>query len=340
MSRARAGIWGASGYAGAELIRLCLAHPGLELAHLGSDGHAGESVDSVFPAFKGLVDRPFDRLAPEIAAGCDVLLSCLPHGESHGRLAPLVGRTRLIDLSGDFRLRDAQAYGRAYGQAHGAAGLLGRFVYGLPELHREAIRGADAVANPGCFATACALALLPLARRGWLAGEVFLSGVTGSSGSGIKPAPSTHHPGRSQDFYAYKGLRHAHEPEIAQTLGFAGASGFRLALVTHSAPLVRGLHVSAFASLPGSIRAQDVADAFHETFGDEPFVRFQPDVHVIHVRGLNHCDLSWTWRDGTVVVHAALDNLVKGAGGQAIQNLNLMLGFPETAGLQAVPMVV
>jgi len=336
----KVGLWGASGYAGAELMRLGMGHPGIEFVHLGTRSHVGESIDTVFPAFKGHLEGCFEALDPKRAGACDVLFSCLPHGQSHGALAPLVGETRIIDLSGDFRLRDAAQYERAYGSPHPHEDLIPRFVYGLPELQREAVRTAEAVANPGCFATACILALLPLARAGWLQGDVYLSAITGSSGSGAKPSSGSHHPNRSQDFYAYKRLEHQHEPEIAQTLAAAGGRGFRLNLVTHSAPLVRGIHVTAFVPLPPGMPTSEVTAVFEQQYAAEPFIRFQPDVHVAQVRGLNQCDLSWISRDQTLVVTAAIDNLVKGASGQAIQNFNLMTGFPETTALSFLPMVV
>lgn len=336
-ARLKVGIWGASGYAGAELIRLCLAHPGLELVHLGARRHVGERVDALFPAYHGHVTATFEPIEPALAAACDVLFACLPHGASHAALAPLVGKTQIIDLSGDFRLQDTAVYESAYGAPHPHADLLPRFVYGLPELNRALIQGADAVSNPGCFATACTLALLPLAREGWLAGNVQLAAVTGSSGSGATPGEGTHHPSRSQDFYAYKQLRHQHEPEIAQTLTAAGAAGFQLNLVPHSAPLVRGIHVTAFVTLSAD---HDVAGAFERHYAAEPFVRMHGDPHLLRVRGQNFCDVAWTRRGDTLVVTAAIDNLVKGASGQAMQNLNLMRGFDETTALTQLPMVV
>jgi N-acetyl-gamma-glutamyl-phosphate reductase common form len=336
-ARLKVGIWGASGYAGAELIRLCLAHPHLELVHLGARRQVGERVDAVFPAFSGHLDLRFEAIDPARARGLDVLFSCLPHGASHETLAPLVGAVKLIDLSGDFRLHDPAAYEQAYAGVHPHPELLGRFVYGLPELNREALRSADGVANPGCFATACTLALLPLAKEGWLTGDVHLAAVTGSSGSGASPLDGTHHPTRSQDFYAYKVLRHQHEPEIAQTLADAGGAGFALHLVPHSAPVARGIHVTAFVTLDPAL---DVAAAFERHYGAEPFVRLHGDPHVLRVRGQNHCDVAWTRRGHTLVVTAAIDNLVKGASGQALQNLNLMAGFDETTGLLAPPLVV
>ncbi len=339
-SRLRVGIWGASGYAGAELIRLGLGHPGIELVHLGAHRHAGERIDAVLPAFQGWLPGSFEPLDPARARACDVLFSCLPHGQSHDALAPLVGQVRLIDLSGDFRLRDAATYAAAYGHAHPCPEQVDRFVYGLPELARDRLRGATAIANPGCFATACTLALLPLAREGLLAGEIPLAAVTGSSGSGATPGPGTHHPVRSQDFHAYKPFRHQHEPEIEQALADAGGEGFRLALVAHSAPFVRGIHVTAFVTLPEPLDEAAVQAIFRRHYEAEPFVRLRDKVNVAQVRGTNLCDVAIALRDRSLVVTAVIDNLMKGASGQAIHNFNLMAGFDETAGLQALPLGV
>jgi LysW-gamma-L-alpha-aminoadipyl-6-phosphate/LysW-L-glutamyl-5-phosphate reductase len=333
-------IWGASGYAGAELLRLALGHPGMELCHLSSQSHVGQPVARVYPALAGFTALCFEAQDAATAVGCDVLFSCLPHGDTHRALAPLVGKVRLIDLSGDFRLHDATSYAAAYGHPHPHPELLGQFVYGLPELNRERMRTAHALANPGCFATACALSLLPLAREGWLVGDVALSAVTGSSGSGVKPAAGTHHPTRAQDFYAYKPLAHQHEPEITQTLHSAGGEGFTLNLVTHSAPMVRGIHVTAFATLPAGIGDDEVHAAYARHYGDEPFVRMGPEVRISRVRGINHCDLALKVRGRTLVVTAVIDNLVRGASGQAVHGFNISNGLDERTGLAAAPMVV
>jgi len=336
----KVGVWGATGYAGAELLRLGLAHPGIDFVHLASASHAGQRISQVFPALAGILDTVLDPLDPALAAGCDVLFSCLPHGESHARLAPLVDRVALIDLSGDFRLDTSANHEAAYGHAHPHPELLERFVYGLPELHRDRLVGSRTIANPGCFATACALSLLPLAREGWLAGHVALSAVTGSSGSGAKPAAGTHHPNRSQDFHAYKPLAHQHEPEIAMALRQAGGRDFTLDLVTHSAPLVRGIHVTAFVALPSGIDDEQVQAAYRRHYDPEPFVRLTSEAHVARVRGLNMVDIALKVRGRTLVVMAAIDNLVRGASGQAVHNFNLAHGFPETTGLSLAPMVV
>jgi N-acetyl-gamma-glutamyl-phosphate reductase len=247
---------------------------------------------------------------------------------------------RVVDMSGDFRLRDAAAYERFYGGPHPRPDLLSRFVYGLPEQHREAIRGARLVASPGCFATTITLALLPLARAGLLEAVVHVQGITGSSGSGAAPSAATHHPVRAANLRAYKPLEHQHVPEIEQTLADAGARDLALRFVPVSAPLGRGILATAFVELPEAWTQERLDALYREAYAGEPFVRVPrrrlPEVAA--VSGSNHAEVgvaAGPARAGrrTVTVFGATDNLVKGGAGQAIQNMNLMLGLEETASL-------
>jgi N-acetyl-gamma-glutamyl-phosphate reductase len=263
---------------------------------------------------------------------------------AHHAPAIVAAGVKVVDMSGDFRLRDAAAYERYYGAKHPHPELLGSFVYGLPELNREAIRAARAVASPGCFATTIELALLPLARGGKLSGAgVHVVGMTGSSGSGITPTAGTHHPVRAVNLKPYKQLEHQHTPEILETLAAAGAPGVELGFVPVSAPLSRGILATTFVELPADATAESVAALYADAYGREPFVRFVRDrpPEVAAVAGSNYAEVGFTLGSPaaatgkrTLAIVSATDNLIKGGAGQAIQNMNLMLGVPETASLE------
>ncbi len=332
---ARVAVLGGTGYGGMELTRLLLAHPGVRLTAITSRSST-KPVGDVWPHLKGFSDLAFRQETPEalreLALGNDVLFQAKPHGVSAAQtpgLLDLAPRLRVIDLSGDFRLRDATQYQAWYGSPHPSPERLGEATYGLPECgHREALRRARLVANPGCHATATILALWPLARAGLLAGRASVASVTGSSGSGSEPGRGTHHPERFLNFKAYKPLQHQHLPEIVAALG--GES--RVDFVPHSAPFSRGIHVTAFAPVRGS--AERVQQAFREAYAEEPFVRLVTDPPELRaVVGTNFADLHLTTGDGVAVVTLVIDNLGKGMAGTAVQNLNLLLGLPETTGL-------
>jgi N-acetyl-gamma-glutamyl-phosphate reductase len=343
--RFKAAVIGGSGYGGAELIRRLLAHPDVELARVASIDFVGEPVASVHPNLEGRTDLRFEGLAPADAArGMDVVLLGLPHKVS-ARAAPEIMATgaRIVDLSGDFRLRDPALYEKYYGAAHPCPHELtrGTFVYGLPELHREAIRKARYVASPGCFATTIELALLPLATAGLLNGGVEVVGITGSSGSGVAPSAGTHHPVRANNLRTYKPLEHQHIPEIAQTLSDAGAPGVTLRFVPVSAPLARGIFATCFAHVDASVDPGALAGLFRERYAGEPFVRVPAKrlPEVVAVKGTNYAEVAAVPGDvedskRAVACFAATDNLVKGGAGQAIQSMNLMLGLDERITLE------
>ncbi|MBI3891119.1 MAG: N-acetyl-gamma-glutamyl-phosphate reductase [Candidatus Wallbacteria bacterium] len=334
--RKRIAILGATGYGGSELLRFLLFHPNVEVVRATSRQHPGKPVHTVHPHLLKVTELCFEDVSPEEAAeGVDLVFSALPHGASQDSVRRLPASVKAIDLSGDFRLKDPAVYRDVYGHEHNAPEQLGQFVYGLTEFNRRAIAPARRVANPGCFATAALLALLPLAHAGTLDGPVALVGVTGSSGSGAEPKSGTHHPERAEAFRAYKPLVHQHLPEICQELSRAGAPEARVAFVPHSAPMVRGIHITAILHPKEPLSLETVRSIYHSHYGDERFVRLRnepPDVAV--VAGSNFADLHCRSDGRTLVVLVALDNLVKGMVGQAIQNMNLMLGLPEHAGLQ------
>jgi N-acetyl-gamma-glutamyl-phosphate/LysW-gamma-L-alpha-aminoadipyl-6-phosphate reductase len=343
--RFNAAVIGGSGYGGAELIRRLLAHPDVELARVASIDFVGEQISAVHPNLEGRTDLRFEGLAPaEAARGMDVVLLGLPHKISALK-APEIMATgaRIVDLSGDFRLRDPAAYERYYGAAHPCPRELtgGTFVYGLPELHREAIRKARYVASPGCFATTIELALLPLASAGVLTGAVEVVGITGSSGSGVAPSAGTHHPVRANNLRTYKPLEHQHIPEIAQALSDAGAPDVTVRLVPVSAPLARGIFATCFAHVDASLDARAIADLFRARYAGEPFVRVPAKrlPEVAAVKGTNYAEVGVVAGDveggrRLVTSFAATDNLIKGGAGQAIQSMNLMLGLDERLTLE------
>ena len=341
--RYRAAVVGGSGYGGAEMIRRLLIHPEVELVRVASVDFVGEPLAAADPALEGLTELRFEGLsAAEAARGVDVVLLGLPHtvaAEKVPELAALPG-VKVVDMSGDFRLKDAAAYERWYKHRHPCPERLRDFVYGLPELNRAAIRAARFVASPGCFATTIELSLLPLARAGLLEGVVHVQGITGSSGSGVAPSAGTHHPVRAGNLRTYKPLEHQHVPEIAEALAAAGARDLALRFVPISAPLSRGILATAFLELPEEWTEERLRGLYREAYAGEPFVRVParrlPEVAA--VSGSNHAEVgvaAGPARAGrrTVTVFGALDNLVKGGAGQAIENMNLMLGLDEKASL-------
>jgi len=341
----RAGVLGGSGFAGAELVRRLLMHPHVELVRVCAADHVGEPIAAALPHLEGRTSLVFENPSPAKAVeGLDIVLMGLPHGASIEVVDRAIqSEVRVIDMSGAFRLKDLDAYERFYGGPHGRPDLVDHFVYGLPELNREQIRGARFVSSPGCFATGIELALLPFARAGLLTGEVQVVGVTGSSGSGVTPSPSTHHPTRSVNLRTYRPLTHQHVPEIERALSEAGARNLTLQFVPVSAPLTRGIFTTAFFHAPVGTGRDTLAHLPEQTYAQEPFVRVPrcrlPEV--VAVAGSNYAEVGVVLgadSDGAplVTAFAALDNLVKGGAGQAIQNLNLMLGLPETTALEDV----
>jgi len=249
----------------------------------------------------------------------------------------LPSRVKAIDLSGDFRLSDKEAFEKHYKQQHTAMKLQSEFVYGLTETNREAIRGARLIANPGCFATATLLGLAPLVNSGLLNGRVIVDAKTGSSGSGAKAAANTHHPQRMNSFYAYKPFTHQHVPEIEQELQRMGDWTSELIFMTHSLPVSRGIFASIYAEVSRELSETDVSKLFADFYQNAFFIRLvkgSPDIN--WVKTTNFCDIGFAVRGRQIVVFSALDNLVKGAAGQAVQNMNLMFGLDEKAGLMLV----
>jgi N-acetyl-gamma-glutamyl-phosphate reductase len=336
MMKIKIGILGGSGYGGAELLRILLLHPNADVVMVTANEHAGKPVVAVHRNLLGLTDLIFqpapadNNSIPEL----DCVFLALPHGQAMEIVPQLPADLMVIDLSGDFRLGDGEVFASAYGREHTAMSAQGGFVYGLTETNRDAIRAAKRIANPGCFATATLLALAPLAANGLLNGRVIVDAKTGSSGSGAKAAANTHHPQRMNSFYAYKPFTHQHVPEIEQHLGTLGQWDHELIFMTHSLPVARGIFASVYTELTEKMDTAAVRNLFANYYADSFFVRLvdgSPDIN--WVKTTNFCDLGFAVRGRQLVVFAALDNLVKGAAGQAVQNMNLIFDWEERTGL-------
>ncbi len=330
------GIAGGSGYGGLELIHLLLRHPQVRLRMLSSERHRGRDVCDLYPHLRGLIDLSFSSLDETVTADLDILFLALPHGEAM-KVVPRVPRDRLVvDLSGDFRISDPEVFQRYYGFPLSATEIQREFVYGLTEIHRDRIRNARRIANPGCFATATILALYPLVREGWIDGTVYVDSKTGSSGSGRSPSDKTHHPRRAQAFFPYKPFRHQHVPEILETLGNPSLS---LVFQPHSTPLVRGIFAGHYLRTVREVTAGDVEALYRDYYDGEPFIRWSsepPDA--CYVAHSNYVDLGAATDGHHLIVWSTLDNLQKGAAGQAVQNMNVACGFPETTALEGSPL--
>lgn len=339
----RVAVIGGTGYGGAELCRQLLQHPEVELARVCAIDNVGKKLGEVHYNLYGRTDLVFEELPPEEAAdGMDVVFLGLPHTVSSSVAPKLLNRgVKVIDLSGDFRLRDLATYEKYYNTKHPRPDLLdGTFVYGLPELNREAIRGAQYVASPGCFATTIALGLLPFAKAGLLNDRVRTVACTGSSGSGAYAKAGTHHPLRAGNLKIYKALDHQHRPEIEQTLHAAGAvDTFHLDFVPVSAPLVRGILANSIFDVPEEMDAAKIRGLYESTYAGSPFVKVVEGRHpeVVAIAGTNYCEVGFELGAPSggrrpIVAVSALDNLVKGGAGQAVQSMNLVLGLAEDAG--------
>ena len=338
-SKLRVAIYGGSGYGGSELLRILLFHPNVEIVFVTANEQAGKMVSEVHRNLLGLTNLKF-RPAPEDPAEL-ADLACvflaLPHGQAMDVVPRFPKNVKAIDLSGDFRLRDQQIFEQHYDRAHTAMQTQTEFVYGLTETNREAIKSARLIANPGCFATATLLGLAPLVANGLINGRVIVDAKTGSSGSGAKAAPNTHHPQRMNSFYAYKPFVHQHVPEIEQELANVGDWNSELVFMTHSLPVSRGIFSSIYVEAKQSLTEEQLHSLFTDFYRDSFFVRLvqgSPDIN--WVKTTNFCDLGFAVRGQQVVIFSAIDNLVKGAAGQAVQNMNLMFGLDEKTGLMLI----
>jgi N-acetyl-gamma-glutamyl-phosphate reductase len=320
--RIKASIIGVTGYTGLEQLRLLLAHPNVEIAYLTSRQHENEKIGNVYPHLAHLDLKITNTDHETVAKNSDIVFLALPHKTAQDVVAALHGKVKLIDHSADFRLGDAAMYKKYYDE-HRHPALMKEVVYGLPEVNRDKIKKAQSVANPGCFALLGQLMLYPYAGH---IDKVDIMAVTGSSGAGKTPGEGTHHPVRNHNLKSYSINKHRHIPEIIRT---AQISEDQLNFVPTSGPFTRGIFATAF------IRTKSMPKTCStEIYKDSAFVRILPEVSMANVVGSNFCDISYTMvEENNFIAQGAIDNLVKGAAGTAIQNMNLMFGLPETMGL-------
>lgn len=340
----KAGIVGGTGYTGVELLRLLAAHPEVELAVITSRGEKGLKVSDLFPNLRGRTTLSFVEPVDAELAGCDVLFFATPNGTAMKSVPALLeSGIKIIDLAADFRLRRAEEWEQWYGIPHACPGLLAEAVYGLPEIHREAIRKARLVANPGCYPTAVQLGFLPLLEAGVVDAQTLIADAkSGVSGAGRKAEVAMLLCEAGENFKAYNVRAHRHWPEICQGLTAVAGGGVELVFVPHLTPMIRGIHATLYATLTDS--EVDLQALFEQRYANEPFVDvLPPNSHpeTRTVRGANQCRLAvHRPRNGkTVVVLSVIDNLVKGAAGQAVQNMNLMFDLPETTGLEGIALL-
>ncbi len=337
------GIVGGTGYTGVELLRLLAAHPEVELSLITSRSEAGLPVAEMFPNLRGHVDLAFSAPDEAALAACDLVFFATPNGVAMQSVpALLAAGVRVIDLAADFRLKDTGEWAQWYGQPHACPDVLAEAVYGLPEVNREVIRGARLIANPGCYPTAVQLGLLPLLEQGHIVpGRIIADCKSGVSGAGRKASVATLLCETSESFKAYAVPGHRHWPEILQGLN-AVAGGVGLTFVPHLVPMLRGIHATLYATLTDT--GVDLQTLFERRYADEPFVDVLPagsHPETRSVKGANTCRIAvHRPQDGdTVVVLSVIDNLVKGAAGQAVQNMNIMFGLPEQTGLEGIALV-
>ena len=337
----RAGIIGATGYTGAELVRILYRHPRVEISFLSSRSFAGEDISNVYPNLKCCVEKSCEEQNIDRAVEkCDVIFVALPHGHS----VPIVKRAleagvKVIDLGADFRLKNPEEYERWYGLKHGAPELLDQAVYGLPEIYRQDIAEALVVANPGCYPTSIILGLAPLLKNGVIKTEgIVADSKSGVSGAGRTPSEKTHFVECSESVSAYGVSGHRHRPEIEQELGKLGGTLMRVTFTPHLVPITRGILSTIYAEPAFDAAEDEIRELYESFYHRKPFVRILPEGVFPRTRwvyGSNFCDINfYADREAKrITIISAIDNLVKGASGQAVQNMNLMFGLSEEEGL-------
>jgi N-acetyl-gamma-glutamyl-phosphate reductase len=332
-------IIGATGYTGSELLRLLLFHEKVEVVKVTSRSDVEVPVGQIHRNLYKLTNLKFtEEDIEEIVEISDAVFLALPHGQALEKIPAIFQAAkgkpiRVLDLGGDFRLKDTQVFEKYYKLKHTAPEFLKDAVYGLTEFNREGIQKSNLVACPGCFPTGALLALFPLAAENLLTGDVIINSATGSSGSGTDPSEGTHHPERAFDYKAYNVFSHRHQPEIQQELERFNGNPFEVTLTTHSAPMVRGIFTTVFAHLSKEIPESRLKDLYCGYYENEHFIRLVDQPRSAVVAGSNFCDVSVVSRGRKVIINSAIDNLVKGGSGQAVQDMNLMFGLDEKMGL-------
>jgi N-acetyl-gamma-glutamyl-phosphate reductase len=341
----RVGIVGATGYTGVELLRLLLHHPQVEVTELTSQKYAGVPIDQVFPSLMKGLDLKCEELSVEqISKKTEFVFTAVPHKMAM-EIVPSFYRVgkKVVDLSADFRFTDAATYEKWY-QKHTAVDLLSESVYGLPELHREKIRNAKIVGNPGCYPTGALIGLIPLVKKGMISVEnIVIDSKSGVTGAGRDVVLESLFCEVNEGVKAYKIFAHRHTPEIDQELSLLARKEIRVTFAPHLIPVDRGILSTLYVRLTKKMKTEELLDVFHDFYQAEPFVRIyskEKFPNTKNVRGSNYCDIGVkvSESDGRAVIVTAIDNLVKGASGEAVQNMNIMLGYPETMGLDIHPL--
>jgi len=339
----KVGIVGGTGYTGVELLRLLALHPQVELRTITSRADAGTPVSKMFPSLRGFMDLSFSHPDSANLEQCDVVFFATPNGIAMQQARALLDAgVRVVDLAADFRIKDVKVWEKWYGMSHACPELIEQAVYGLPEINREKIKQARLVANPGCYPTAVQLGFIPLIEAGLVdQGSLIADAKSGVSGAGRKAEVSSLLAEAADNFKAYGIAGHRHLPEIRQGLAQVAQQPVGLTFVPHLTPMIRGIHATLYASLKSNA---DLQGLFEQRYANEPFVDVMPagsQPETRSVRGSNCCRIAvYRPQDGdTVVVLSVIDNLVKGAAGQAIHNMNIMFGLPETTALNIVPLL-
>jgi N-acetyl-gamma-glutamyl-phosphate reductase len=343
--KTRVGIIGATGYTGLELLRFLIHHPEIEITALTSQKYAGVEIGQVFPSLMNYLQIKCEELSVErISDKTDFVFTAVPH-KTAMETVPLFYRKekKVVDLSADFRFKDSAVYEKWY-QKHTAADLLPESVYGLPELHREKIRGARIVGNPGCYPTGALIGLIPLVEKGLISLEdIVVDSKSGVSGAGRDVVLESLFCEVNEGVKAYKIFVHRHTPEIEQELSQMARKEIKVTFVPHLIPMDRGILSTLYVHLMKKMKTEELLNTFQDYYKGEPFIRIYPNGKLPNtkdVRGSNFCDIGVTVSeaDGRAVIVTAIDNLVKGASGEAVQNMNIMLGYPETMGLLPTPL--
>jgi N-acetyl-gamma-glutamyl-phosphate reductase len=344
MSKLKIGIVGGTGYTGVELLRLLALHPQAELTVITSRGEAGLPVADMFPSLRGYVDLLFTDPATVDLSICDIVFFATPNGIAMQQTRALLDKgVRVVDLAADFRIKDVAVWEKWYGMTHACPDLIADAVYGLPEVNREQIRNAQLVANPGCYPTAVQLGFMPLLEAGLIDTSFLIADAkSGASGAGRKAEVHTLLAEAGDNFKAYGVSGHRHLPEISQGLASMGGQPVNLTFTPHLLPMIRGIHATLYARL--TKRDVDLQSLFETRYAQERFVDVLPKgshPETRSVRGSNQCRIAVHQPQGgdTVVILSVIDNLVKGAAGQAVQNMNIMFSLPENMGLEVVPLL-
>ncbi|MCT4687182.1 N-acetyl-gamma-glutamyl-phosphate reductase [Vallitalea sp.] len=341
----KAGIIGATGYAGQELMRLLMQHPDCEVEVISSRTYKNTNYDQVYGNFMGIAsDKLVDEEIDEISKKVDVLFIALPHGIASNKISSkTLENTKVIDLGADYRLNNLSVYEKWYGVSHGSPELIDEAVYGLCELKREDVKKSNLIANPGCYTTCSILSLMPLVKNNLIdKSSIIVDAKSGVTGAGRALNLGTHYTECNESIKAYKIASHRHTPEIEQELSGVTDSNISISFTPHLIPMNRGILITSYASLNNKYAYKDIKEVYEECYKDEQFIRLLPEgvfPETKWVKGSNYCDINFQIDDRTnrIIVLGTIDNLIKGAAGQAVQNMNIIFGLKESTGLEMIP---